>query len=74
MADKFSEEEGATILDGKTVYIQGNKEKLLELCRFFSELEKQIKENDICHMHFRDSCEKWEKGSYIDVAVELLNQ
>ena len=71
LANTFSDEEGPMAVEGKTIYIHGNKEKLLELCRYFSEIEKHIKENNTCHMHFRDYSTNWNKDSYIDVAVDI---
>ena len=71
LANTFADEDGPMAEEGKTVYIYGSKDKLLELCSFFSEIEKHIKENDTCHMHFSDFASKWNKESYIDIAVDI---
>jgi hypothetical protein len=38
LADSFSDEEVPLAEEGKTVYLQGSKEKLLELCQFSKEV------------------------------------
>jgi hypothetical protein len=73
LTESFSDEEGPLAYEGKTVYIQGSKEKLLELCQFFQKVANYLESNESCHMHFRDSSESWDKQNYIDVAVDVEN-
>lgn len=73
LADSFSDEEGPLAEEGKTVYIQGSREKLLELCQFFKEIANHLENDESCHMHFRDSSNSWNKQNYIDVAVDVEN-
>ncbi len=71
LANTFSDEEGPMAEEGKTIYIHATKDKLLELCSYFSEIENHIKTNKTCHMHFRDHSEKWNKQDYIDIAIDI---
>jgi len=71
LADSFSDEEGPMAEEGKTVYIQGDKQKILELCKFFQEVAQYLENADFCHMHFQDSSSNWNKKNYIDVAVDV---
>jgi len=71
LANTFPDEEGPMAEEGKTIYIYGSKEKLLELCKYFSEIEKHIKENDTCHIHFSHHSTNWNKQNYIDLAVDI---
>jgi hypothetical protein len=71
LADTFSDEEGQEALEGKTIYIQGSKQRILELCQFFEAVGEYVKQNGHCHMHFRDYLETWSKQSYIDVVVDI---
>ncbi len=73
LADSFSDEEGPMAEEGKTVYIQGDKQKILELCDFFQKVSQYLEDSDSCHMHFRDSSSNWNKGKYIDVAIDVEN-
>jgi hypothetical protein len=70
LADSFSDEEGSLAHEGKTVYLQGSKENLLELCRFFEQVAAHLGDAKICHMHFRDSSGSWNKQTHIDVVVD----
>jgi hypothetical protein len=71
LANTFSDEEGPMAEEGKTIYIHASKDKLLELCKYFSEIEKHIKQNETCHMHFRDYSQNWNKQQYIDIAIDI---
>ncbi|MBU1220428.1 hypothetical protein KKF34_06210 [Myxococcota bacterium] len=74
LVDSFSDEEGPVAVEGKTVYIQGDKQKILELCKFFREIENHLENADYCHMQFRDSYDNWNKKNYIDVEVDVEKQ
>lgn len=71
LADSFADEEGPLAEEGKTVYVQGPKEKILELCKFFESVAVHLKDNEYCHMHFMDSSPSWSKEGYIDIAVDV---
>ena len=56
------------------LYEQFNVEELAKhekYADFKKVIEKHIKENSTCHMHFRDYSTDWNKNSYIDVAVDI---
>jgi hypothetical protein len=71
LANSFADEEGPLAEEGKTVYVQGSKEKVLELCKFFKSVADHLENSDYCHMHFMDSSSSWNKQSYIDIAVDV---
>ena len=71
LADAVSDEEVPQAEEGKTVYIQGSKQSLLELCSFFPEVAQHLKQNDTCHMHFQDDSKMRAKETHIDVSVGL---
>ncbi len=71
LANTFPDEEGPMAEEGKTIYIHGTLEQLLELCSYFSELEKHLRANETCHMHFQDHSRNWNKQNYIDVAIDI---
>lgn len=72
IAKTFSEEEGPDAIEGKTVTIQASKQQITELAEFLAKVAEYVKENDNCHMHFRDNNKNWSKDKYIDVAVNLI--
>jgi len=72
LADSFADEEGSMAQEGKTVYLQGSKKGLLELCSFFEAVGQQLKQEDTCHMHFQDHLKTWAKNTHIDVVVDLI--
>lgn len=71
LASTFSDEEGPMAEEGKAVYIQASKEKILELSAYFASVADHIEKNGICHMHFRDHSRSWNKEEYIDIAIDL---
>ena len=71
LSQAFSEEEGPLAIEGKTVYIEGSKEKLKQLASFLNQVSDYLDDHDLCHMHFRDYEPNWNKEEYIDVAIEL---
>jgi len=71
LADTFSDEEGPRAEEGKTVYIRGSKQSLMELCSFFAAVAQHLEQNDTCHMHFQDCAQAWAKETHIDVSIEL---
>lgn len=73
LANSFADEEGPMAQEGKTVYLQGSKRELLALCDFFKAIGQYLKQEDTCHLHFRDYLEIWDKSMYIDVVVGLVN-
>lgn len=73
LSDSFSDEEGSQAQEGKTVYVKGSRQSLLELCSFFASVEKYLQNKDgaPCHMHFQDQLESWDRLKHIDVVIEL---
>jgi len=71
LADSFPDEEGSQAQEGKTVYIHGSKQSLLELCSFFAAVSQHLSQNDMCHMHFQDYSRAWAKEWHIDVSIDL---
>lgn len=73
LADSFADEEGSMAQEGKTVYLQGSKTELLELCSFFEAVGQHLKQEGVCHMHFQDYLDTWGKNTHIDVVVDLIH-
>ena len=73
LADSFSDEEGEMAVEGKTVYINASKERLIQLAEFFQSVADYVQKNDVCHMHFQDHAKDWNKEDFIDIAIELEN-
>ncbi len=71
LADSFSDEEGSIASEGKTIYIQGSKQALFELCSFFEVVSRHLEQGETCHMHFQDYLETWHKETHIDVVVDM---
>jgi hypothetical protein len=71
LSEVFSEEDGPDASEGKTIYILGSKQHLMELANFLNEVSEYLEANDLCHMHFRDYEKNWNKAQYIDVAISL---
>ncbi|WMW79619.1 hypothetical protein RF679_13285 [Undibacterium cyanobacteriorum] len=73
VSNSFSDEEGPPAMEGKTAYLQGSKEELLELCAFFSRVEKHLAVNNGApfHLHFRDESHSIDKSNAIDVVITL---
>lgn len=73
VSNSFSDEEGPPAIEGKTAYLQGSREELLELCAFFSRVEKHLAGNSGApfHLHFRDDRQSFDKANEIDVVIGL---
>jgi lysyl-tRNA synthetase class II len=73
LADSFPDEEGEMAIEGKTVYLTATRERFIELADFFQSVSDYVQKNDLCHMHFQDHVEGWNKEDFIDIAIELEN-
>ena len=71
LTETFSDEEGELAREGKTIYIRGSRQSLMELCSFFGSVAQHLKQNEACHMHFQDHAKGWAKKTHIDVSVDL---
>lgn len=69
-----SDEDGEFAEEGKMGKIYGNKEDILNLCSFFRKVEKHLRANESCHMHFRDSFVIWNKMNHIDLEINLVEE
>jgi len=58
----------------KGVYglVFSSKEDVIKLCEFFEKVKEHLKDNDKCHMHFRDSFEEWNKDDHFDIEVNTI--
>lgn len=72
LASTFSDEDGPMAEEGKTVYIQASKDKILELSAYFASVAAHVESSGACHMHFRDHSKGWSKEEYIDIAVDIV--
>lgn len=54
---------------GKLAMIFGSKTDILKLCDFFKSVEMHLKENENCHMHFRDHPANWDRNSDVDIEI-----
>ncbi|GAA0871621.1 hypothetical protein GCM10009117_07670 [Gangjinia marincola] len=71
LSKAHSDEDGSFAVEGKQGIIYGTKEDIMNLCSFFKQVESHIKENENCHMHFRDSLKNWNKDKHIDLEINL---
>jgi len=71
LSKTHADEDGSFAEEGKLGIVYGSKEEILNLCNFFKKVEKHIKNNDICHMHFRDNCPNWNKEEHVDLEINL---
>jgi hypothetical protein len=71
ITDNFSEEEGGTTIEGKTVVIHGTKSEVRAIARFMAEVAQHLERASYCHMHLRDSMAGWSKAKHVDLEVTV---
>lgn len=63
------EDDDEPVSTGKLAMIYGTKQEILELCEFFTSVEKHLNENDYSHLHFRDHLANWNGKVNVDIEV-----
>ncbi|MFA4857760.1 MAG: hypothetical protein WC901_06390 [Candidatus Margulisiibacteriota bacterium] len=58
--------------EGKLVIIKVTKEDVRQIASFFQKVSLYLKENDFCHMHFRDFLKGWNRKDDIDIQVDVV--
>jgi hypothetical protein len=57
---------------GKLGILYGSKDEINKLCDFFSEVKEYLRNNDSCHLHFRDSFDEWNRDVHFDIEINVV--